>query len=239
MEKSSLEHKAGARWQFDAGVTECFDDMLERSIPQYAAMRQAVYDVACPYVQPHTDIVDIGCSRGEALAPFVDKFGAQNRFIGLEISPSMLTASRTRFKGMIAAGVVKIVEHDLRKPYPLGYRASITLSILTLQFTPIEYRLRLVRDIYNSTLPGGALILVEKILGASAEMDALLVERYYDMKRQNGYSQEEITRKRLALEGVLVPVTAKWNEDLLRLAGFGQIECFWRYLNFAGWIAVR
>lgn len=239
MEKTSLHHKASRHWQFDEQVTACFDDMLERSIPQYAAMRQAVFAVACPYVQEHTDIVDIGCSRGEALAPFVDRYGALNRFTGLEISPPMLAAARERFKGMIAAGVVRIREHDLRQAYPLGLRASLTLSILTIQFTPIEYRLRLVRDIFNSTLPGGAFILVEKILGASAEMDALLVERYYDIKRRNGYSQDEITRKRLALEGVLVPVTAKWNEDLLRLAGFGQIECFWRYLNFAGWIAVR
>jgi tRNA (cmo5U34)-methyltransferase len=34
-------------------------------------------------------------------------------------------------------------------------------------------------------------------------------------------------------------VTAKWNEDLLRDAGFRTVECFWRHLNFAGWVAVK
>jgi len=53
------------------------------------------------------------------------------------------------------------------------------------------------------------------------------------------YTTEQIERKRLALEGVLVPVTARWNEDLLRDAGFRQVECFWRWLNFAGWVGVR
>ena len=43
----------------------------------------------------------------------------------------------------------------------------------------------------------------------------------------------------LALEGKLVPVTAHWNEELLRNAGFAQVECFWRWCNFAGWIAVK
>ena len=54
-----------------------------------------------------------------------------------------------------------------------------------------------------------------------------------------GLYTEEIERKRLALEGVLVPMTAHWNEDLLRQAGFQQVECFWRYLNFAGWLAIK
>jgi tRNA (cmo5U34)-methyltransferase len=43
----------------------------------------------------------------------------------------------------------------------------------------------------------------------------------------------------LALEGVLVPVTAAWNEQLLKGAGFSQVECFWRWMNFAGWVAVK
>ncbi|MGH3921557.1 MAG: hypothetical protein ACRDS1_01640 [Pseudonocardiaceae bacterium] len=42
------------------------------------------------------------------------------------------------------------------------------------------------------------------------------------------YTQEEIDRKRLSLEGVLVPVTAKWNVEMLRAAGFQQVDCFWR-----------
>jgi tRNA (cmo5U34)-methyltransferase len=59
------------------------------------------------------------------------------------------------------------------------------------------------------------------------------------MKRANGYSEEQIVRKRLALEGVLVPMTARGNEELLATAGFEAIDCFWRWMNFAAWVAVR
>jgi tRNA (cmo5U34)-methyltransferase len=59
------------------------------------------------------------------------------------------------------------------------------------------------------------------------------------LKAEHGYSREEIDRKRFSLEGVLVPVTARWNEELLAAAGFDQIDCFWRWMNFAGWVAVR
>lgn len=226
------------RWAFDEAVTTVFDDMLQRSIPQYDVMRRAVFDMACRYAQPGTDIVDLGCSRGEALVPLVDKYGAYNRFVGVEVSPPMLEAARERFKGMTTCGVVDITALDLRREYPPA-AASVTLAVLTLQFTPIEYRQRIVRNVWQHTLPGGAFILVEKVLGATADLDSLLVENYYALKGENDYSPEQIERKRLSLEGVLVPVTARWNEELLRMAGFTQVDCFWRWMNFAAWIAVR
>jgi len=82
-------------------------------------------------------------------------------------------------------------------------------------------------------------VLVEKVLGASAELDEAFVELFLTMKERNGYSPGEIDRKRLSLEGVLVPVTARWNEDLLHQEGFASVDCFWRHLNFAGWVAVK
>lgn len=226
------------RWAFDEDVTHVFDDMLARSIPQYEVMRRTCFDLACRYVQKGTAIVDLGCSRGEAIRPLLDRFGAHNRFVGIEISPPMLAAARERYKGYIDCGVVDIRAMDLRIEYP-PVLASVTMAILTLQFTPIEYRQRILYDVWQHTTPGGAFLLVEKILGASANIDASMVALYYDLKRANGYSEDEIQRKRLALEGVLVPVTARWNEELLRNAGFREVDCFWRWCNFAGWLAVK
>jgi len=234
----SDETAPGPRWAFDEAVTAAFDDMLRRSVPQHDDMRRTVFDLGSAFVKPHTAIVDLGCSRGEALAPFVERFGAQNRHVGVEISEPMLAAARSRFAGYLPSGVVDIRRLDLRTGYP-PERASLTLCVLTLQFVPIEYRQALLRRAWEHTAPGGAFVLVEKVLAATADLDALFVGRYLGLKAEHGYSADAIERKRLSLEGVLVPVTARWNEDLLRAAGFGQVDCFWRWLNFAGWLAVR
>ena len=69
------------KWRFDGDVTAAFDDMLERSIPQYNVMRDAVVSVGRTFVQPMTDVVDIGCSRGEALAPFVTEFWPKPKYV--------------------------------------------------------------------------------------------------------------------------------------------------------------
>jgi len=34
-------------------------------------------------------------------------------------------------------------------------------------------------------------------------------------------------------------VSTLQNEQMLSAAGFKYIECFWRYLNFCGWVAIR
>jgi tRNA (cmo5U34)-methyltransferase len=228
----SRQHQPEERWEFNAEVTECFSDMLRRSIPQYDLMRETVTRLGERFLQPDTAVVDLGCSRGDALEPFVE---LADRAIGVETSEPMVNAARSRFDHLRN---VEIRELDLRKEYPRE-RASLTLAVLTLQFVPIEYRQSVVRSAYRRTVSGGAMILVEKVLGSTADADEILVEQYVGMKSENGYSQDSIDRKRHALEGILVPVTAAWNEQILSAAGFGTVECFWRWMNFAGWLAIK
>jgi tRNA (cmo5U34)-methyltransferase len=250
---SSLGHEPGEKWKFDAGVAEVFADMLARSIPQYPLMRRLVSDLAARRVRGivergggfSANVLDLGCSRGDALLAVRDAVRIHRgdaeivgqRFRGIEISEPMLAAARER---AAAFPDVEIERGDLRDGIDVvSGTCAVVLAILTLQFVPIEHRLALVADAHRVLTPGGATIVVEKVLGATAAIDREFVEVHHDMKRRNGYSQEEIDRKRLSLEGVLVPVTAKWNEDLLRAAGFVEVDCFWRFANFAGWIAVK
>jgi len=225
------------KWEFNDEVTKVFDDMLKRSIPQYEVMREAVTDLAQQYAVPQTDIVDLGCSRGEGISRLID-YLPFNTFVGVEISEPMRKSCIDRFSNRLPASKVRILNLDLRHRYP-ACSASVTLAVLTIQFTPIEYRQQILKNIYDHTEKGGALIVVEKVLGGCNEINELLVDQYYSMKNRNGYTHDQIDRKRLSLEGVLVPVTAKWNEEMLQSAGFSRVECFWRWMNFAGWVALK
>ncbi len=234
----SRGHLPDGKWAFDESVTQVFDDMLERSVPQYEVMRGLVDDLIDTYRVEHTAIIDLGASRGEAVSRAIDRHGAHNTWGLVETSAPMVAELQVRFRGLIDCGVVKIFDMDLRREFP-PLPASVVLSVLTLQFVPIEYRQGVVRRAYHALSSGGALIVVEKVLGDTAELDEVMVNRYLRMKADNGYTQEEIDRKRLSLEGALVPLTAQWNEELLRRCGFQHVDCFWRWMNFAGWVAVK
>ena len=234
-------------WVFDSEVALSFDDMLERSIPQYSVMRDAVTGLGCRFmdaVDGRATVIDLGCSRGAALAPFVERYGQTGRFYGVEVSEPMLDEARSLFTKPIKQGTVRLERLDLRTEWvdidaSEDYPNQLTLCVLTLQFIPMEHRQRLLTNAFDAMRSGGAFLLVEKVLGSSSSMDRLFVDAYYQSKRNHGYSQGSIDRKRLSLEGVLVPVTAQWNEELLRQAGFHQVDCFWRWMNFAGWVAVK
>lgn len=227
----------GDRWVFDSAVADAFDDMLARSIPQLDVMRDAVWDVATKHIRPGGFIVDLGCSRGGALEQFVKHYGQANRYAGVDVSEPMLLAARERFSTLGA--VVEIDRLDLRRSYPDVGAACVTMAVLTLQFIPINYRQQIMRAVYEHTMPGGAFVLVEKVLGNSARIETLFVELYHSFKESNGYSREAIVRKSAALEGVLVPVTAEMNIAMLRSAGFREVDCFWRWMNFAAWVAIK
>lgn len=226
------------RWEFDEYVADVFDDMLARSIPQYEVMRSAVHGIAVARHKPNGRILDLGTSRGAALRDLIYTLGAHARYVGIDVSEPMLDAARTELAAWIDLGYAAIDFHDLRTGLPPGEWQTV-LSVLTLQFTPIEYRPHILDAIYRQLSPGGTLILVEKVLGANAEIDRLMVDRYLASKSSAGYTPEQIARKRLALEGTLVPVTARMNEQFLADAGFIRVDCFWRWMNFAGWVAIR
>lgn len=225
--------KDGSKWEFNEEVTAVFDNMLERSIPDYSNMRKLVQKIGFNFVQIGSAIVDIGCSNGNAIEPFYRKYGFDCDFMLLDVSDPMLKECRERF-----GSLKNILKYDITNGIP-EVDASLILSVLTLQFTPIEYRQKIVQSIYDNLRKGGAFILVEKVLGNTSRIDEILVTEYYKTKSDNAYTQEQISAKRKSLEGVLVPITAKWNEDLLKEAGFKQIDCFWRCLNFVGYVAIK
>lgn len=231
---------AKEKWEFDNDVTDCFDDMLTRSIPQYEVMRQSVTNLGMKILEKNKtkSILDMGCSNGLSLEPYAHKFGAHARYKGIDVSEPMLEEAKKRFQGFIKVNLMDIDYMDLRTDFPNDIY-SLIQSILTIQFTPIEYRQMIIQRVYDNLCNGGAFIMVEKVLGNTNELNEIMIGEYLKMKKQNGYTNEQIERKKLSLEGVLVPVTSNWNMDLLKQAGFKKIDVFWRWMNFEGYIAIK
>lgn len=237
MEKDSIIFKD--KFSFDKDTTKCFTNMISRSIPDYNNMRNTVFNVSKHFVKHKTDIVDIGSSNGESILPFVRKFGALNMFRLIDNSKPMIEELNKRYKGFVDCGIMSIDEHDLRNGLPMKYNASVILSILTLQFVPIEYRKKILSDIYSSLIDGGCFVIVEKLICDNEKVNEVAIEEYYNIKRNNGYTDEQILAKKKALENVLIPLTENMNKDLIKSVGFTNIECIWRCLNFAAYICIK
>jgi tRNA (cmo5U34)-methyltransferase len=233
---SSLDYDVGLgnRWEFNEAVVGCFADMLERSVPQYESMRKLVFQIGKNILDSKDikSVLDLGCSTGLSLERFAESYPA-GFFIGVDSSREMVEAACGRLNENIY-----VREMDLRHDFPKG-KYNLVTAILTLQFIPLEYRLGVIRSIYDCLLSGGAFIFVEKVLSEDPLINDLLVDQYQKVKLENGYTAEQVANKRASLENVLVPITSDWNKDMLKRVGFKRLDCFWRCLNFEGLIAVK
>lgn len=227
------------KWEFNEDVSQVFDEMLERSIPSYNRMRYLITNIVTEHIRKnnltHTTILDLGCSTGEQIYE-LNRHLKTNNYIGLECSKPMLREARKKNNDNLN---VSIRNFDLTTDEVEVRNCGAILSILTLQFIPIEYRQRIMNNIYQQLNDKGVFIFVEKIICDNYTYTELYEKLYYDMKQMNGYSLEEIRDKKLKLEGVLVPVTNQFNIDLMQQVGFGKIDVFWRDLNFIGYIAMK
>lgn len=212
--------------------------MLERSIPDYLNMRTLVNDLTLKYSQNGSSVLDLGCSTGGAIKGIIGSAQPEVVFIGVEISEPMREQAKNNLQKFIETKQVKIINCDLSEDFPVSSN-SVVLSILTIQFIPIEHRQKIISNIYESLLSGGVFIFVEKILGNDSIGNSMLEDLYYKLKGENGYTAEQIRSKRKSLEGILVPVTSDWNMEMMSKAGFSNIQQFWQQLNFAGWVGFK
>lgn len=224
---------AAQAWEFNDDVVNVFDDMLSRSIPAYEEMRETVLMMIEPLITDGGFILDVGCSHGEMIDRMIKRFGNSLHvsYVGIDSSTAMVKKARARFSDNES---VTVFHGDLSNADMTRLRYDAVLSILTLQFIPIEHRQRILKSIYGSITAGGCFILVEKVLGETSPGQDHLVDVYYQMKRKNGYTDEQIEAKRISLQNVLVPLRASENIRLLKDAGFSVVEPFWQNLNFVG-----
>ena len=117
--------------------------------------------------------------------------------------------------------------------------ASFAVSMLTLQFIQQRKRAQLTNKIYNSLNKGGCFVLVEKIIGNNARFDEMWIEIYHDLKIKNGLTENEVFAKSRSIRGILKPYTVDENIQMLHSAGFKDVDVFFKWNNFAGFLAIK
>jgi tRNA (cmo5U34)-methyltransferase len=186
-----------------------------------------------PIITNGGHILDLGCSHGEMIAKLVKDLGSSMyvNYVGVDSSTAMVSKARTRFADDER---VTIVHGNIADAEMQRLRYDSILSILTLQFIPVEHRQDILKQVHDALTPNGCFILVEKVLGESSSGQDHLVSVYHQMKKDNGYSEEQVEAKRVSLQNVLVPLRASENIRMLKSAGFSVVQPFWQNLNFVG-----
>lgn len=229
-------------FRFNDEVAKVFPDMLRRSIPGYDATIEAIGSLAARYVLQDTNCYDLGCSLGAATIAMrqgIDTPGC--RIVAVDTAPAMTKRCREILaeddRQFAPATPVEVLRADIRD---IEFKnASMIVLNYTLQFLPMIDRNALMRSIYDGLNDGGLLVLSEKVVDEIPEMEELLVDLHREHKRRNDYSALEVSRKRAALDNVLIPETVAAHRSRLAEAGFSHTAVWLRYFNFVSIIAIR
>jgi tRNA (cmo5U34)-methyltransferase len=228
-------------FQFNKDVANVFDDMLVRSVPFYHEQQSLIQMITRKFWQPDTKIVDLGSSIGTTVIGLAKTLGDATDVVGYDNSQPMIERARANAK---AAGVAKRTRFEFgdlngdSTEFNLGDTSVVTLC-WTLQFVRPLNRDLIIGKIYENLRPGGALIVTDKVLTNDSNMNRFYIDFYYDYKRANGFSDQEILQKREALENVLIPYRFDENFELFRRNGFEIVETFFQWFNFAGFLCIK
>lgn len=230
--------KKPSDFRFSSQVAGVFDDMVNRSVPFYEEIQRMIGELAGNYAQQQTNVYDLGCSTGATLIQMNDTIPADIRFVGVDDSKDMLDKCREK---LTTAGFTRPFDLEVANLNDNLHisKASVAVLCLTLQFIRPINRQKLIKQIFDGLVSGGAAIVVEKILAEDSAFNRDFIKYYYDMKRRHHYSEMEISQKREALENVLIPYKLSENITLFRDAGFTHCEIFFKWYNFTGFIAKK
>ena len=223
---------------FDKKVSAVFEDMAERSIPFYSNSIEAIGFILKRFPLPDGKIYDLGTSTGKTVIHLCETLPERKKdLIGIDNSEAMITKAKETASRYKSSKEAVFLTRDITQ-FPYEPAAAAILNF-TLQFVTPEKRNNLLRKLYDALLPGGMIIITDKISFSNVFIGEKFTDIYYDFKRKHGYSELEISQKREALENVLIPDTIENNLRRLEEAGFSNVTRFFQWFNFAGFLGIK
>ncbi len=235
--------KKVADFAFDEAVASVFPDMIERSVPGYSAIIPLLGMLAEHYIQPQTCCYDLGCSLGAAsfsVGRFLqntDKNVQGCKIIAVDNSPVMIEKCRAHLQHLESVVPYELLCDDINNVK--FQAASVVILNFTLQFIDVPTRHKLLQKVYDALVPGGCLLLSEKLISNAEQQSDMLAELHYVFKKANGYSELEISQKRTALENVLVPESLQQHQKRLHEIGFVTVKQWFQCFNFSSMLAIK
>jgi tRNA (cmo5U34)-methyltransferase len=225
-------------FSFDQSVAEVFPDMIQRSVPGYSTIVDAIGQLAGRFAQDNSHVYDLGCSLGAVSLAAGKYIQAKNcKIIAVDNSAPMVERCKLHLQAFKSTTAVEVLCDDLQN-VQINHASSVVMNF-TLQFIAPEQRQNIIQTIYDGLNPGGILVLSEKLSHPSTAGNDLLVDLHHEFKRRNGYSELEISQKRSALEDVMLTDTFETHQKRLAHAGFTDVVLWFKCFNFASIVAIK
>lgn len=185
-------------WTFKSvAVCRNFGSHVREQLPWYDLMTGAVAHFARHYIVEDSIVYDLGCSTGnigKALAKTISERRA--KLIAVDNASTMGDI----YEG---GGSFKCEELEHFQPEPF----SVGVLFLSLMFVRKKDRSGLVERLRENCIPGGAIIVVDKIEQSGGFLGTAVNRLTLAAKLSTGTSPSDIIAKELSLSGIQRPLS--------------------------------
>lgn len=235
MKDKVFKKSIAKKFEFDEAVASVFDDMLSRSVPFYDDVHKLIISLILTEQKDTKSVLDLGSSTAKFLLDLHSKMSATMKLKGLDNSKAMLARAKQKcqaFGADIELELIDMLDYDYGDE-------DVIVANYTLQFIRPMQRIKLVKRLHDSLNDDGLFIFSEKVVFNDKKLDKEIIDIYYKYKKEQGYSEYEISQKREALENVLIPFTIKENIQMCKDAGFTNVKTIFQWANFATFVAKK
>jgi SAM-dependent methyltransferase len=164
-------------------------------------------------------VLDLGTGDGRLVALLKSR-RPDLTAVGVDFSPTMLAAARTRFDG---DATVSVVEHDLDTPLdPAWGTFDAVVSCFAIHHVDDTRKRALFGEVFARLRPGGVFCNLEHVASPTRSLHAEFLAALS--------AEEDPSNKLAAVEAQLA-----W----LREAGFDDVDCHWKWRELALLAGVR
>lgn len=220
---------------FAARVAE-YDSFMLRGCPRYTEMLRALRDVL---PDEATDVLELGCGTGSLTMLLAERYPAA-RLMVVDGAKEMVTVAERRLteahpevatRGTFVASTFE----ELRLE-----SGAFDLVASSMALHHIVEKQPFYASLREALRPGGRLAFADELLAN----DPVVQQRYWDWwldfaRRPGGLTEKEISDCIEHMEAFDRYETLPRQLEMLRGAGFEDVDCVWRFLNYGVFVGKR
>ena len=222
------------KFTFNIDVANVFGDMVNRSVPGYEFLIENIGVLSKKFYQPNTKIYDLGSSLCACSLSILDKVqNTEVQIYAVDSSKAMIDICRKS----IDRKEIKFIHSDIEDVEMNN--SSIVILNLTLQFILVKKRTELLKKIFSQLNDNGIIIITEKIK-LDKTSDDIFFKNFHDFfKENNGYTKEEIDRKKIALSETMIIESEQIHEERFKDIGCKKFYKWFQCYNFVSWVLIK
>lgn len=215
--------------RFKAEEAANYDDAIRRRIPLYREIQTLMASLLPFPKKEYLRVLDLGCGTGETSISLLKEYPLA-RVTGIDSSTDMLEVARKKVKH--TTWRVDFLCQDIRA-FRLDGEFDVIVSGFSLHFLTPDEKEEILRKCLALLKDGGMFIDSEAVLSPSEKVYNIYMDKWKDFMRSNGFSDEEIGSHILKFLRDVKPMTVDNQLGLMSKAGFRDVECYFKYLNWA------